>query len=278
MDSLFRFLKRIHFLLIFILLEVVSIIMLVRGDTRHNSVFNTSANYMIGSIYDFTWKYVGYFHLREENAMLMQQLSNIKTNSNDFIRIDTATFQDHADSTGRVDYRLRTASVIKNSVSRHSNFLTLDIGSDDGIKPDMGVMSAAGVAGVVVAVSKHYALAISILNRKTGISAKLKGSNFYGSITWPGDDYRYAILNEIPNHVELHQGDTAVTSGYSAIFPVGIPVATIEDFYKNSDDNFYSIKVKLLTDLKCLTNVFVIENILQDERKKLEEQETKIAQ
>ncbi|MBQ1697988.1 MAG: rod shape-determining protein MreC [Bacteroidales bacterium] len=278
MDSLFRFLRRIHFLLLFIVLEVVSIIMLVKGDGRRNTVFHTSANYIIGNIYDFTWKYVGYFYLREENEMLMQQLLNIKVNSREYITADTAQFHDHKDSTGRLEYRLIPASVIKNSTNRQNNFITLNVGSDNGVKPDMGVMSAAGAAGVVVAVSKHYALAISLLNRKTGISAKLKTSNFYGSMTWPGDDYRFTMLNEIPNHVELHKGDTVVTSGYSAIFPPGLPVATIEEYTRNSDDNFYNIKVKLLTDLKCLTNVFVIENIYQQERKELEEEEAKFVQ
>lgn len=278
MDSLFRFLKRIHFLLIFIVLEVLSIVMLVRGDGRRNSVFHTSANYIIGNIYDFTWKYVGYFHLREENEMLMQQLLNLKVNSSDFVTADTARFRDQKDTTGRLAYRIIRASVIKNSISRQNNFITLDVGSDLGVRPDMGVMSAAGVTGVVVAVSKHYSLAISVLNHKTGISAKLKGSNFYGALTWPGDHYRFANLNEIPNHVELHQGDTVVTSGYSAIFPPGLPIATIEDFHRNSDDNFYNIKVKLLTDLKCLTNVFVIDNIFQKERTDLEAEETKFEQ
>lgn len=278
MDSLFRFLKRIHFLLIFLALEVLSIIMLVNGNGRRNAVFHTSANYIIGNIYDFMWSYVGYFNLRKENEMLMQQLLNVKSNSSDFIVADTARFHDFKDSTGRVAYRLISASVIKNSTSRQNNFITLDVGSDHGVRSDMGVMSAAGAVGVVVAVSNHYALAISVLNRKTGISAKLKGSNFYGSMTWLGDDYRYATLNEIPNHVELHQGDTVVTSGYSAIFPPGLPIATIEEFQRNSDDNFYNIKVKLLTDLKSLSSVFVIDNIYQQERKELEAEENKFEQ
>ncbi|MBR2105617.1 MAG: hypothetical protein IJ933_10105 [Bacteroidales bacterium] len=83
MDSLLKFLRRIHFLLLFILLEVLSLIMVVNGNGRRNAVFHTSANYIIGNIYDFTWNYVGYFNLREENEMLMQVLSNIRANSDD---------------------------------------------------------------------------------------------------------------------------------------------------------------------------------------------------
>lgn len=278
MDSLLKFLKRIHFLLIFIVLEVLSMISLIGQDVRRNSVFNTSANYLFGNLYEVTWRYVGYFYLREENASLMKQLSKIRSNSIQSYSMDTAQFHNHYDTLGKLKYKYITAAVVKNSVARQNNFLTLDVGEEEGVAQDMAVVSPNGAVGVIVATSKHYSLAISVLNKKIGISAKLKYNNFYGSIIWPGEDYRYAILNEIPNHVELHQGDTVVTSGYSSIFPPEIPIATIESFEKNSEDNFYKINVKLLTDLKCLSNVFIIQNMMQDEQLELEDEEKKFVQ
>ncbi|MBQ5402779.1 MAG: rod shape-determining protein MreC [Bacteroidales bacterium] len=278
MDSLLNFLKRIHILLIFVVLEAISLTSLIGGDVRRNSVFNTSANYIAGHVYDLTWRYVGYFYLREENASLMRQLSKIRSNSSSSYIIDTARFHDKLDTLGKLKYRYITASVVKNSVSRQNNFITLDQGSANGVREDMAVISASGVVGVIVAVSEHYASAISLLNRKIGISAKLKTNDFYGSIIWLGEDYRKAVLNEIPNHVELHQGDTVVTSGYSSIFPPGIPIATIESFEKNTEDNFYKINVKLLTDMKCVSNVFIIENLMQDEQLNLESLENKFVQ
>lgn len=278
MDTLIKFLKNIHALLVFIVLEVISIVSLVSGDVRRNSVFNTSANTIIGNIYDFTWRYVGYFNLKEENAALMQQLSNIRSSSKESFVVDTAQFRSKNDSLGVLKYKYITASVVKNSVSRQNNFMTIDVGSDHGVAPDMAVVSPSGVIGIVVAVSSHYALAISVLNSKIGVSAKLKSQSFYGSVVWPGEDYRYVILHEIPNHVDLCKGDTIVTSGYSAIFPPGLPVGTIDDFEKNSDDNFYTIKVKLLTDLKRISDVMIIENVMQKEQLQLEEQESKFVQ
>ncbi len=277
MEAILKFLSKIHFLLIFILLEVFSLVLLVGSDVRRNSVFNTSANSMVGRVYGFTSKYAGYFNLREENAELMGQLSQMRARNYSFIA-DTSQFRNYHDSLGKLKYRFLTATIIKNSVNRANNFITIDVGSDHGIRPDMAVVSAAGVVGVVVAVSKNFSLALSVLNGKVGVSAKLKSQNFYGSITWPGDDYRYAELDEIPNHVELNKGDTVVTSGYSAIFPPDLPVAVIEDYERNSEDNFYSIKVKLLTDLKRVSNVMIIDNLMQQEQRDLEALESKFVQ
>ncbi len=277
MEAILKFLSKIHFLLIFIVLEVISVILLVGSDIRRNSVFNTSANSMIGSLYNFTWKHVAYFNLRDENADLMRQLSQIRSRSNSYI-LDTAAFRNRNDSVGKPMYRYITGTIVKNSINRQNNFITVNLGSNNGIHPDMGVISASGVVGVVVAVSPNYSLVLSILNSKVGVSAKLKSQNFYGSITWPGSDYRYAVLDEIPNHVPITKGDTVVTSGYSAIFPPGLPVAVIDGFEKNSEDNFYSINVKLLNDLKRVSNVMIIDNSMQDERRQLEAQESKFVQ
>lgn len=278
MDSLLRFLKSIHFQLIFIALEVIALILAIGGDAKRNSVFCTSANFVTGRIYDLAWNYVSYFNLREENAMLMEQLSNIRRKNSMFYVSDTAKFQTQTDSLGKLKYRFITASVLKNSINSKNNFMTLDVGEAEGVHPDMAVVSASGAVGIVVNTSEHFSLAISLLNNKVGISAKLKNSNFYGKLNWTGEDYHTAILHEIPNHVILNVGDTVVTSGYSAIFPPGIPVAVIDSFERNSDDNFYSIKVKFTTDLKCLANVFVIENLMQDEQYQLEEEESKFVQ
>ncbi|MCQ2250634.1 MAG: rod shape-determining protein MreC [Bacteroidales bacterium] len=277
MEAIIKFLQKIHFLLIFIALEVISVILLVGSDVRRNSVFNTSANSMIGSLYNFTWKHVAYFNLREENADLMRQLSQIRSRNNTFI-MDTAAYRIKNDSLGKPIYRYITGTIVKNSVNRQNNFITVNLGSNNGIRPDMGVVSASGVVGVVVSVSPNYSLVLSVLNRKVGVSSKLKSQSFYGSLTWPGSDYRFARLDEIPNHVPIARGDTVVTSGYSAIFPAGIPVAVIEDFEKNSEDNFYSINVKLLTDLKRVSNVMIIDNTMQQERRELEAQESNFVQ
>ena len=81
--------------------------------------------------------------------------------------------------------------------------------------------------------------------------------------------YDQAILEEIPFHVELHEGDTIITSGYSAIFPEGIPVGTIKSF-EVVEGNFYTIVIDLAVDYKTLSQVNIIRNLLREEQLDLE--------
>ena len=86
----------------------------------------------------------------------------------------------------------------------------------------MAVISGNGVAGVIVGCSENYSVAMSLLNLDFKLSARIKSNGYFGSLSWDGRDYRYAVLSEIPQHVIVNVGDTIETTGYSAIFPEGV--------------------------------------------------------
>ena len=152
------------------------------------------------------------------------------------------------------------------------NYITLDKGSADGIASEMAVVDQNGIVGIVTVVNEHNAVAISVLNTKLHISCKVKGTDCFGSLVWDGRNARYAMLEEMPRHVEFTPGDTIVTSGFSAVFPDGIMVGTIHDYAKQKDDNFYAMEVKLSTDFHRLGTVRVLYNRAQQEQRKLEKE------
>ncbi len=135
---------------------------------------------------------------------------------------------------------------------------------------DFGVIGSKGVVGVVATVSKHYSLVVSLLNKRIALSARLKKNNFFGTLKWNGEDYRYANLTEIPNHIQIGIGDTVVSSGFSAIFPENINLGVISDINNNKSNNFYDLKVQLLTDFKSIKNVYFIKNQQKNEQLNLE--------
>ena len=77
----------------------------------------------------------------------------------------------------------------------------------------------------------------------------------------------------MPRHEKFKKGDTIVTSGYSALFPPGIPVGTIVSHAKEHDDNFYALRIKLFTDFNRLSTVRVITNDMNEELKEIREGE-----
>jgi len=245
--------------------------MVIFEDLEKKNAYFSSANSVSGFFYKRLDTWTAYFSLAHENEMLrtenLELLSLLnKTKPAEPIQI----IKNDTSKTDSTKYTYLPARVINNSIYRKQNYITIDKGSVDGIKKDFGVISSHGVVGVVVAVSNHYSLVVSILNNRIGISAKIKKLNHFGSVSWNKNDYRYASLLEIPNHIKITKGDTIVSSGYSSVFPPNINIGNIEEFKTNQSNNFYEISIKLSSDFKSLYNVYVINNSLRNEQLSLE--------
>ena len=160
--------------------------------------------------------------------------------------------------------------MVNNSINKADNFITINRGSKDGIRPEMGVVDGKGVIGIVYKVSTNYAWVMSVLNSKSSISCKIIGSDYFGYLRWELGDPTYAYLNDLPRHAEFSLGDTIVTSGYSAVFPEGIIVGVVDDLGESDDGLSYLLKIKLTNDFGKLGSVRVIDNKERDERTLLE--------
>lgn len=270
MRALVEFFVRHGAWFVFLLLAGVSCFMLFRGDPYRQAVFLTSAGRVSSQVYSAAGSVTGYFHLRSINDDLQQRLAELELENIGLRRrLQRADERLYADSvkpdSALMPYDFVIARVINNSIVRPNNFLTLDRGSADGIAPEMGVVDQNGIVGIVNVVGPHTSRIISMLNSDLRLSCKVKGSDAFGSLVWDGKSPRYAMLEELPRHVEFAPGDTIITSGYSVVFPEGIPVGTVAEQLRDADDNFYTLRVELFTDFATLSTVRVIRNFQKEE-------------
>lgn len=277
MKALLEFLVRHGSWFTFLLFAIISCVMLFQGNPYQQHVFMTSAGGMARTVYSGADAVTGYFHLRsinedlqERTALLEMEVINLREalrNANDRLAVTDSLPMDSALS----QYRFIMAHVINNSIVRSNNFITINKGELDGVRPEMGVVDQNGVVGIVNVVGPHSARLISVLNSDLRLSCKVKGSDAFGSLVWDGKSPREAVLEELPRHVEFALGDTVVTNGYSVVFPEGIPVGTVVSQSRDVDDNFYSLHVRLFTDFATLSTVRVIENFRKDEIEAVEQ-------
>lgn len=275
MRNLLNFLIKNNHWFLFLLLEVTSFVFMFRFNRYQQSVWFTSANAVVGSVYEMSGAVKSYFHLKsvnsdllDRNVLLEQQLAALKQQLGRQ-QLDSARLYS-LDQLDPRSYRIFKARVIKNSLTLNDNYITLDCGSKEGIRPEMGVVDACGVVGIVYKTSPHYSLVIPLLNSKSSISCKIMGSDYFGYLKWEGGDSRYAYLKDLPRHAEFNLGDTVVTSGYSTVFPEGILVGTVDDMQDSHDGLSYLLKIKLATDFGKVSEVRVIERGGQAEEKELE--------
>lgn len=221
-------------------------------------------------MYSYYSDFTAYLDLKQINQRLAEQNSVLLENQ---LNAHHKLFGENIyvnDTIYARQYHYAAARVVNNSINKQNNYLTLDIGSLNGIEPGMGVISTNGVIGVIKNVSKHYSTVLSVLHSNSKISTKLKKSNYFGSVQWDGKDYLEGILLDIPNHVSIAVGDTIVTSGYSSTFPHNLTVGTISEYDKPEGENFYDIRIKFSNDFKNMAQVYIVKNNLKLEKEELE--------
>ena len=273
MRSLLHFFARNYFVLLFLALETISLVLIVNYNNFQKVKFLNSSNQATASIYELTDNFTSYFHLRKINIELAEENAELQTQ---LLKLQSVDIISQTDSTveNKTTYQFISAKIINNSVNKQYNYVTINKGRLDGIESNMGIIGANGVIGVITNVSDHYSSGPSILNKRWGVSAKIKKNNYFGSLAWDGKDYELAKLNEIPFHVELAIGDTITTSGYSTIFPEGFSIGTIEEFNHDSGANFYKIKIRLSSNFKTISHVKIIKNNFHEEQNKIEKLNT----
>jgi len=273
MQNLLRFLLKYNYFFLFVVLEIISFSLVVKFNKHQKEAYLSTSNSVSGSI-NQTFSFVSsYINLSEENEILTKQntalLNKKLTSYVDNKRLANFTY----DSLYNQQYEYSYGKIIRNTVWKKHNYLTINKGKNNGVKTETAVISPTGVVGIIKDVGNNFSNVISLLNTELLISGKIKKNNYFGSISWDGEDYQHVKLNEIPFHVKLEKGDTIITSGYSLIFPEGILIGTISDFTKITGGDFYDITVKLSVDFKSLEHVYLVNNLKKTEIISLENKE-----
>jgi rod shape-determining protein MreC len=259
MQQIINFIIRNKNFLLFLLLFCVSLLFTIQSHSYHKSKFINSANFLTGGVYNSVNDINNYFKLKSQNQLLAKE--NLKLRSllrNSRIQVDS-TFIDSLSFDK--SYRFYNANIIKNSYSLTDNFLTINKGTNDSVKQDFGVISSKGIIGIIDKTSGNYATVLSILNTTSKISAQLKKSNHFGTLTWNGKSPKFTQLLDIPKVAKLTKGDTVITSGRSSIFPKNIDIGVIESFQLDVAENYYEIEIKLFNDMTNIEHVYIIENV-----------------
>lgn len=258
MYNLLRFIQKHHFVILFLVLEVLCVVMLTMTQSYHRQKRINTTNDIVGKIYQTGTQVGDYFRLgkinselAEENALLRRQLAVVTDTTQgyqEYINADTI-------------YNFIPARVVNSTVNRPNNYIMIDKGRADGIEKDMGVVSPDGIVGIVTDVSAHYASVMSLLHSYSTISVRLKNNDDQlTTLRWETTNYRYGVVDGIPTHLRPQKGDTVVTSSYSFIFPENLMAGTVEELLPSPSGTLNRAKIKYATDFASLKTVYVIQH------------------
>lgn len=263
MHNLLDFLRKYNYVFLFLLLEILSLTLLFRFNSFHGSVWFSAANSAVAKV-NRVYDDVNYFiHLQDvnrelttQNIALQAETEKLRQALYDATRDSTQTEKVMAEKLK--GYELIPATVVSNSSERTNNYLVIDRGERDGVRPEMGVIGGGGVVGIVYLTGPNYSLVIPITNRKSSISCRVRGQNYFGYLQWDGSSLRQAYVDDIPRYAKVEKGQVVETSGFSAVFPPGIFVGRVRERRNSTDGQSYRIDITLGTNFANLRDVSVV--------------------
>ena len=273
MQQLFNFLaKRKHFFL-FLFIQLITLWLTIQNKDYHKAKFINSTGNFIGSIYSSVNNINKLFSLDEENKKLIEENAKLRSMLKTSIISINKDFEVHNDTNALKiiqKYQFTDVEIINNSYRKRNNHITINKGRKNGISNGAGVTTSNGIIGVIESIGENYSSVISVLNKNLQVNAKLKKSNYFGSLSWPGKHRNFFLLSDIPKEATINIGDTITTGGFSTIFPEGINIGTIERIEIPEGQNYYQIEIKSFIDYANIKSAYVIKNLHRDKIKLVE--------
>lgn len=260
---------------IFILLEIAALNMLRNNSELQSLWLSRISHTFMAKVWGGSDRLRHYFSLNKENERLAQENAILNQQLKEYRDREDQSYSDSLTAELKTygDYVYAPATIVKISRNKQHNYFIINKGSEDGIRPQSGIITNSGVVGIIDAVDKHYSYGLSFMNSDISVSSRIGKEGAVGPLSWDGVSVDKAVLKEIPLQYKYTPGDTVWTSGYSAIFPPDIPLG-VTGGSKIVNGAVNEIEVHLFENFTALRFVTVVENIGRDEIISLENLET----
>ncbi len=273
MGFLLRLFSKNSLFFFFIFLQITALVLIFSRNSMQQSwiagqtaAFNSTVS---GAIDEGT----SYLKLKQINEQLVAQNKDLMEQLYGKQKGNIPQFRKVHDTVGGGQmFTIVDGDIVFNSINRKDNYFTINRGRLHGVESKMGVIAPKGIAGIVVNTTDNYALVQSVLSvNKIRISAALKNTGYFGTLSWRGDNSRLMHLSDVPKYVPLKVGDTVITDGKSSIFPEGVMVGRVAGYEVDSKTGFWDISVELSESMGNIQKIYVVKNLKKAEIQKIQD-------
>ena len=161
------------------------------------------------------------------------------------------------------EYSLINATVIARNPDTWRDIVTINKGANDGLTPQMSVMSDNGLVGKVLDVnptSARVALLSNNDNTLVRVAAMIQGEkeSIYGTLTGFDHEKNILIMSQIQATQEIKVGDKVVTSGLGGVSPSSLYIGTVEEVAMDRFGLYKEVRIKPAADTNDVRYVTVV--------------------
>lgn len=207
--------------------------------------------------------------LLKANRELREKLPEnyIRLSASKILVRDTIT---DTDTTYEQQYTYIPATVLQSTFDKRNNYMTLNVGSIQGIKKGMGVFSDGGIVGTIFQVSDHFSLVKTVLSANPNVDIMIVDDGSFGLLKWDTRNARLGNLSGVSNDRPVKRWSKVVTRGGGGIYPRGLEVGRVYRVTAIEGQAQWNVEILLGTNFKKIQKVYVIKNMMKPEQDRLE--------
>jgi rod shape-determining protein MreC len=192
-------------------------------------------------------------YLERQNVILQDELSRLRSagQQNQILR-DLLNLRESS------ELNLIPVRIVAKDLRGVNNALTINAGSDDGVKVGMAVTNSDGLIGQVIITSGSYSQVLPYANSMFRVSAQIQESRAYGIVSWSENAPDELTLRYVPQTIPVDTGQVVQTSGFSNQFPGGLPIGEVIRVEPGDGIETQNITLRAFADLWTLSEGFVV--------------------
>lgn len=193
--------------------------------------------------------------LLEENSQLQLRLQQERA-----LAAESRSLQALLDLKNRVAFATTAGMVVQSTVigggaAPEFRTVTIDKGSQNGLKKDMAVLAPGGVVGRVIRPSRRASKIQLLIDVNAGAGAVVERSRAQGIVVGDGRDK--LRMDYVPSSADIRAGDVVVTSGIEGIYPKGFVIGQIESVRRGAGE-YSDVVIRPAVDFSSLEVVLVV--------------------
>ena len=245
-----------HFVFAFAI--VFSTFILLNNESPKMSIVRGKATDIVSFFSSpFTWIQSLMF-LEEENQVLREKNLELSLQVESMLNLrnENNALMEMLEFKKNKKFVIKSAKVVNKGIQPNLLSIIIDRGTVDGVKNDLPVLTPKGVVGKTIETSRHNSIVQLISDANFRLSTRILPSGATGILRFINGET--AEIREVQKNVAIKIGDKVVTSGFSDIYPAGLPVGTVKGVYQDRGSFQKVVSIALPNDLNAFQHVFII--------------------
>lgn len=202
-------------------------------------------------------------YLHRQNIQLQDELSRLRS-----VEEQNRILRDLLNLRQDLSHPVIPVRIVAKDLTGLHNTLTIDSGTENGAMVGMPVINSDGLIGQIILTNKHYSQVLPYSNSLFRVSASVAETRAYGIVSWSATSHNELLLNHIPQTIQLMEGQTVETSGFSNQFPPGLPIGEIIGMEAGDGIETQTVHVRAFADLFTAAEAFIVafepDTLIQD--------------